>query len=469
MRTFKSAVLLGCLTILAVPASAQDSIRWVSDWRIARNRAQAENRLVLLHFWSDTCVPCKRLERNVFNRGDVARAITSVYIPVKINIDQSPQLRQFYKVESVPYDIIVDPNGKVLRRQNSPPDANEYITLLDTAKSQYYAHANPSVAQTQPASLGQRSPQASPVNPGNGFATQPPNSTGTRSSSFRPAANDSLGSATQANGSTIPNSLLGSSSGQSVNPAPQYANPYAGADRATANQQQQQQQQRVQWNRHLNNNQAAAGSGSNAAPSSQSTAQSSPLNSQPTASTRDYSGSTQAATSPSQPFQRPGFNAQAPTQQPLHPSGGGRWQAGQSNQQTPSATRSSQPAPSTNFGLEGFCPVSLVEQSTWTPGNPTWGVNHRGRIYLFANEANKQRFYNNPERYSPVLSGYDAVRYSETGQLVDGKRKHGLYYGNQYFLFADEAALERFRMNPNRYVSVVQQAMRQTMPMAPPR
>ena len=103
-------------------------------------------------------------------------------------------------------------------------------------------------------------------------------------------------------------------------------------------------------------------------------------------------------------------------------------------------------------GLESYCPVTLVEGNVWARGNPLWGANHRGRIYLFTSEQNQQRFMSNPDAYAPMLSGYDPVHYIDSGLVIDGKRRHGLYYGSKYFLFADEANLQKFQSNPQRYL-----------------
>jgi YHS domain-containing protein len=76
-----------------------------------------------------------------------------------------------------------------------------------------------------------------------------------------------------------------------------------------------------------------------------------------------------------------------------------------------------------------------------------------GRVYLFSSAENQQRFLTNPDAYAPILRGYDPVRYMDQGTVVDGKRKHGLYYGEKYFLFSDESTLQQFQGNPNRYLS----------------
>jgi len=110
-----------------------------------------------------------------------------------------------------------------------------------------------------------------------------------------------------------------------------------------------------------------------------------------------------------------------------------------------------------NVALDGFCPVSLVEQGTWSKGDPRWGAVHRGRVYLFSTPQSQQRFLTSPDRFSPVLEGNDPVRFAETGQLVAGKREHGVYYGDRIILFADEDALQRFGSRPDYYIAFMQQ------------
>ncbi len=112
------------------------------------------------------------------------------------------------------------------------------------------------------------------------------------------------------------------------------------------------------------------------------------------------------------------------------------------------------------FGLEGFCPVSLYEKGQWTRGDPQYGVIHRGRTYLFVGPQEKQRFFAEPDRFAPVVSGYDVVLALEQGKNVPGRREHGVYFNRHVFLFADEASLNRFSKNPNYYADQALEALR---------
>ena len=117
-----------------------------------------------------------------------------------------------------------------------------------------------------------------------------------------------------------------------------------------------------------------------------------------------------------------------------------------------------------NAGLAGFCCVSLMEDQRWTKGSANWGCFHRGRLFLFASKEYREKFQTNPDIYSPLLGGADPVRFHESGDLVDGKREHGVYYGDEggptvVILFATAATRAKFEADPTEYLRSVRQAM----------
>lgn len=124
-------------------------------------------------------------------------------------------------------------------------------------------------------------------------------------------------------------------------------------------------------------------------------------------------------------------------------------------------------APQAPLAIDGCCPVTLMNMKKWKPGDKRWGAVHRGRLYLFAGPDEQRAFWEQPDRYSPMLSGYDPVQFAEQRQLVPGKRQHGVFYfdralgHDKVFLFADEATLAQFWQSPQRYAAVVDDAVRQ--------
>jgi protein disulfide-isomerase len=123
--------------------------------------------------------------------------------------------------------------------------------------------------------------------------------------------------------------------------------------------------------------------------------------------------------------------------------------------QQPGAGEQQRPAGQDAPAMEGFCPVTLLEQETWIKGDPRWGAVHRGRVYLFTNQQHQQKFLADYGKYAPVLSGYDPVKFIDEGAMVDGKRAHGVFFHNQVILFADEDSLQRFWKSPERYAQAL--------------
>ncbi len=108
------------------------------------------------------------------------------------------------------------------------------------------------------------------------------------------------------------------------------------------------------------------------------------------------------------------------------------------------------------LGLDGYCAVSLSDdllanRRRWVPGSKAHGVIHRGRTYLFADAEKAARFFQDPDRYAPILSGRDVVAAIDEGRAAEGRRRHGAFFGNRVYLFSSEATLQRFEDQPNRY------------------
>ncbi|MEC9092747.1 MAG: thioredoxin family protein [Planctomycetota bacterium] len=125
------------------------------------------------------------------------------------------------------------------------------------------------------------------------------------------------------------------------------------------------------------------------------------------------------------------------------------------------------PVPLPPIGLEGFCPVSLLKETRKIAGSQDWGCIHRGKIYFFTNQVNRDTFLKTPDRYAPVLAGYDVVIYEETGKLVEGKSEFGGFVGTKanrvVFLFASEENKNKFiKDETGRYIEAARVATNHT-------
>lgn len=125
---------------------------------------------------------------------------------------------------------------------------------------------------------------------------------------------------------------------------------------------------------------------------------------------------------------------------------------------TPNAvTRSlDRDAANPSLAIDGFCPVELVLREHWIHGSQRYSASYQGRTYWMSSSEAQREFLAEPERFAPVLSGYDAVVLRDQGKLVRGQREYGVYSDGRVYLFASEDSLRRFENASKEYVEFIQ-------------
>lgn len=134
----RQSLVLGLLAACVSSASAQsEGMPWRTDFQAARAEAQQSGKLLLVHFWTESCGPCKLLEKRVFSQPQVGVAVSNQFVPVKINANEAPELAQAYGVTRVPTDVVVTSQGQVVRAFVSPATPMEYISATAQIASVY--------------------------------------------------------------------------------------------------------------------------------------------------------------------------------------------------------------------------------------------------------------------------------------------------------------------------------------------
>jgi protein disulfide-isomerase len=355
-----------CLTISAVRTHAEP-VRWRSNVDAAKIEATQSGKLVLLHFWTTSCGPCKALDRDVFSQPQIGDFLDQNFVPVKVDADLAPALASAYEINRVPTDVVLTPQGNVVSKLSCPMDAAAYANQLGNIAAHYAQFMAKPTAPVQPPV--QSAYQGLEV----GQYNAPPTVTAA------PA---------ESSPTVTPTAAL-------------TTNPYAAAPQASGPAQQTMPM-------------------ADAAP--------------------------QAVANP---------YAQAPpaVQQPVVQP------AAQQQIMTAAQLAAKLPPGSPPLAFEGFCPVTLKTARKWVPGNPQFGAIHRGRTFLFTSENERQQFLANPDAFSPVFSGLDAVIMLDQNQAVEGSRRFGYEYRGAFYLFNNQETMTRFANDPDRYSAQVRQAM----------
>ena len=105
--------------VLPVAAShSTEGVRWITDWETALSRARKENKVVVVDFYADWCVWCRRLDSTTYRDPSVVRFLAKHTVPLKLDVEASPgrSLANRYGVEGLPTIVILGADGTELGR-----------------------------------------------------------------------------------------------------------------------------------------------------------------------------------------------------------------------------------------------------------------------------------------------------------------------------------------------------------------
>lgn len=438
---------------------AEDQLPWATDFAQACQQANAQGKLVLLHFYSDDCPPCVRVEKNVFSQAAVAEAVGKSCVPVKVHVRKSPELATKYRVQQWPTDVFVTSAGQEVTRSVSPQSPDMYIAMTN--------------------SVAARAGVAAFKNQAHNIAAAPPH---TSPAPWAPAPQNVIAQVNAQADAVAPWMAQGAADAklqaqQSAQQIQQSAQQFQQG--ATQQAQQAWQYAQGQANQTMTNTTQAAQQATHTA---QQTAQQSTqaaadaakeiINryAQPMAAAATPPPAPSSAIAPTvapasgtMPWQVPAAAVAAPpasqpalTLPPANPPQVAPAEANPALAPSPAASATTYP-----IAMGGYCPVTLATEKKWKKGQPQFGVMHRRRTFLFTSEIEQKKFLLDPDRYTPVMTGYDPVKFMQTGELVDGSPAYSLTYRKEVYLFTSDAALKSFWQNPAQFTEGLRQAMSQ--------
>ena len=95
---------------------AEERIPWRTDYVAATAEAKQTGKPLFLYFTASWCGPCQSLKATTWADAEIDAALRA-YVPVKIDIDDHPDLAAEYRVQAVPTFIVVAQTGE--KRQTS--------------------------------------------------------------------------------------------------------------------------------------------------------------------------------------------------------------------------------------------------------------------------------------------------------------------------------------------------------------
>ncbi|MFN7876803.1 MAG: DUF255 domain-containing protein [Pirellula sp.] len=398
-------VISGILFWLSQLSLAEEtSIRWFDNFESGVRHATANQLPLMLHFYGESCPPCKMLEKRAYKDPHLVDKINKQMVAIKINGDRQKDLRHRYQITSWPTDVYLTPTGKELYRTTSPQDAAVYAQLVDRVALQCTDWNVEEMAA--------------------------------RKSEERRIAKKTSTQLMQSGQSAIDPAMTGPVVHPVVTQS-RVSGPSPAKNPPTANP----NQRRID-NPHLADNPLVV------PPAPNSPSQNTPA--------------TGFATVPSYPVHQQPAPSNGAIANPGLPVANRTVPV-----QPIAATRDVPSTVAEANGLEGFCPVTLVmagrakSSECWVEGKPEFAVKHRGRIYFCASEDARKTFLSAPDEFAPALSSYDLIHFVKTGQLIDGRCEFGSFQPTtgKVFLFANQENCVEFLQMESHYSELLHRGM----------
>lgn len=126
------AIAVGMVVFAGIrkAADGKENIPWRKSLAAAREESAASKKPVLAYFTATWCGPCQEMKHTTFADARVEEALKQSVVPVKIDVDENPDIARDFGVTGIPRMQLIKPDGEVGSAQVGLTSADELLRWL---------------------------------------------------------------------------------------------------------------------------------------------------------------------------------------------------------------------------------------------------------------------------------------------------------------------------------------------------
>lgn len=117
--------------------TGESKINWLYDWTEASSKAQAENKPIMISFYTDICPTCEKLDSDTYSNDELSAFLNTNFICLKSNTTKNNLYQNYSNIDYVPTIIFSSPDGTEIDRIVGYLPPNEFLQDAQVVLSQW--------------------------------------------------------------------------------------------------------------------------------------------------------------------------------------------------------------------------------------------------------------------------------------------------------------------------------------------
>jgi thioredoxin-related protein len=119
-----------------------ETIDW-KQYNEGMSLAKKENKKVFLHFRTDWCGYCKKMNQTTFQDSSVIELLNKYFVSIKVDGDRQKSIVKEYKVTGYPDSRLFDEKGKQVHKLPGYVDQLAFLFFLEYIQTDSYKTMDP--------------------------------------------------------------------------------------------------------------------------------------------------------------------------------------------------------------------------------------------------------------------------------------------------------------------------------------